>query len=289
MTEIIDFKCTYDNSVGITTEALKGLELTFPDAYKKWDTMAAIAIAIKKHDQAEFCELPFCHTVEGEALGGCITYGDEHIGPRGKEPICSSAEDILSLSNIDFNRGRISELLSACKHLVDCGEEVVLEVSGPFTILNILMDPRHIFKILRKNPDAMQLVFDKMQFEIISFIQEAFKVGVRLVSYADSSGGVNILGPAVAKQVVDMFTLPLFKKLERVIPENGLLLVCPKTTLALIGSGKADWKDINVDNSTPYIKACVQSIGQVKFVGQMCIKNKEFKIENGVLKALQLI
>ena len=88
MNKIVDFKCTYDNLIGISKVVTENTNLTFPDAYKNWDSMAELAMAIKEHNQANYCELPFCHTLEGEALGGIIHYGDENVGPRGKEYIC---------------------------------------------------------------------------------------------------------------------------------------------------------------------------------------------------------
>ena len=60
------------------------LDLKFPDAYMQHETMAALSKALKRHDGASFCELPFCHTVEAEAMGGIINYGNEKTGPRAK-------------------------------------------------------------------------------------------------------------------------------------------------------------------------------------------------------------
>ena len=39
--EIKDFNCTYDNSVGINGKVTEGLDLSFPDAYLHWDSMAS--------------------------------------------------------------------------------------------------------------------------------------------------------------------------------------------------------------------------------------------------------
>ena len=77
MGEIKDFNCTYDNSAGINGEVTEGLGLTFPDAYLHADTMAKLSRALKEHDGAAFCELPFCHTVEAEAMGGLVNYGND--------------------------------------------------------------------------------------------------------------------------------------------------------------------------------------------------------------------
>ena len=289
MSKIIDFHCTYDNSVGVSSAVTRNTDLKFPEAYKAWDSMAELAIAIKAHDNASFCELPFCHTLEGEALGGIINYGDENIGPRAKDYICTNAEELLNLQDIDFTKGRIAEVLKACKYLREKGEDVVLYVSGPFTILNVLIDPRHIFKIFKKNPDAMQKIFDKLQKEILCFIEEAQKSGVNMISYGDSTGGLNILGPKLSEEVVQMFTYPLFKKIEEILKDKAVMLLCPKTTFALLGTDKAIWSDIDLGKSILYSEGCRRVIGKAKFVGQMCIKNKGFELRTGIIKTIDLL
>ena len=151
MGEIKDFNCTYDNSAGINGEVTEGLGLTFPDAYLHADTMAKLSRALKEHDGAAFCELPFCHTVEAEAMGGLVNYGNDK------------------------------------RMLREQGEHVVLQVSGPFTILNVLIDARYVFKAMRKQPEVMKEVFWKLGNEVLRFMEEAKKYGVDLISYADSS------------------------------------------------------------------------------------------------------
>ena len=84
MSDMKDFKCTYANSVGISEEVTEKLSLTFPDAYLHWDTMAQVALALKETDGAGFCELPFCHTVEAEAMGGLVNYGNEKTEYKGQ-------------------------------------------------------------------------------------------------------------------------------------------------------------------------------------------------------------
>ena len=92
-------------------------------------------------------------------------------------------------------------MLLACQALREEGEHVVLQVSGPFTILNVLIDAKYVFKAMRKKPELMKEVFWKLGGEILRFMEEAKKYGVDMISYADSSGGLNILGPKMAEQV----------------------------------------------------------------------------------------
>jgi uroporphyrinogen-III decarboxylase len=289
MSKIIDFQCTYVHSAGINKEAIKGLDIEFPQAYKTWQGLTQLALALKDYDKTEFCELPFCHTVEGEALGGHVNYGDENAGPRGKDYICTTAEELLDLPEIDYSRGRVAEVLKACKYLLDNGEQVVLYISGPFTILNILMEPRHIFKIFHKKPEQMKLIFDKLQREMLRYVKAAQQAGVTMFSYGDSTGGLNILGPELSVKTVELFTYPFFKRVEAILGNESLLLLCPKTTFALLGTEKAVWQDIDLGAPLSYFSACQKIVGKAKFVGQMCVKNRAFILQNGIVKTLVLL
>lgn len=289
MGEIKDFKCTYDNSAGISGEVTKGLHLTFPDAYLHRDTMVTLSKALKEHDGAAFCELPFCHTVEAEALGGIINYGNDKAGPRAKEYICSSVEELLDLPQMDLSSGRIQEVLLACRELRRQGEHVVLQVSGPFTILNVLIDAKYVFKAMRKQPELINQVFWKLGDGILNFMKEAEKCGVTMISYADSSGGLNILGPKMSQQVVESFTYEFLKKAREELSLETLILLCPKTTFALLGTEKAVLSDVALSGPMEYGKACCEMAGKIGFAGQMCIKNIHYMLESGKIKEVQLI
>ncbi len=288
MAKIVDFNCTFQYSVGINENVTKKLNLKFPDAYMKRDTMAEIALAIKEYDGATFCELPFCHTVEAEAIGGIVNYGDEKAGPRAKEYICSNPEEILELKEIDFSDGRIFEVLEACRILREQGEDVVLDVAGPFTVMNVLIDPVHVFKAMRKKPELMKKVFWRLGNDVLKYVEEGIKRGVTMISYADSSGGVNILGPKMAEQVVEDFTYEYLQKLQEITGDKALVLLCPKTVFALLGTEKAEFVDVKLPSPMRYSEACAWLAGKEKFVGQTCIKNIKYELKNGVCKALHL-
>lgn len=288
MGEIKEFYCTYGNSVGISEDVTEGLGLTFPEAYLHCDSMVRLSKALKEHDGASFCELPFCHTVEAEAMGGIINYGNAVTGPRAKEYICTSVEELLELPEMDFSKGRIHEVLLACKELRSQGEHVVLQVSGPFTILNVLIDAKYVFKGWRKKPEVMKEVFWKLGDQILRFMEEAKKYDVDLISYADSSGGVSILGPKMAEQVVREFTYEFLKKVEILADDKTMMLLCPKTTFALLGTEKAELKDRKLSGPMSYGEGCIEMIGKAKFAGQMCIKNIGYQLENGLFKEVIL-
>ncbi len=176
MGEIREYKCTYSNSVGISAEVTAGLGLEFPDAYMHSETMQVLARAIKEHDNADFCLLPFCRTVEAEAMGAVLNYGDANTGPRAKDPICETCDDVLALPAADVTKGRMAEVIDACRALKEQGETVCLEVTGPFTILQALMEPRKVFRAYRKDHDGIVKVMSKLSDDLLI----AFELVIRL-------------------------------------------------------------------------------------------------------------
>lgn len=288
MGEIKDFKCTYDNASENSPEVAKRLGLDFPDAYLHADTMAMLSKANKENEGGAVCILPFCHTVEAEAMGGIITLGNETAGPRAKEYLCKDVEELLNLPEIDFSKGRIHEVLLACEQLRKSGEHVVLEVAGPMTILNVLIDPKYVFKGMRKKPEVMKRVFDELGTEVLRYVEEAKKYGVDMISYADAAGGINILGPKIAEQMVDMFTYDFMKKLQALADENTIILICPKTTFALLGTEKAELVDVEISGPVNYGQGCIDAIGKAKIVGQQCIKNISYMLNQGKIKEVIL-
>lgn len=285
---IKDFECVYDDSAAVIEEAAAELELKFPDAYKNQKDMERLARAVKEKEGADFCILPFCHTLEAEALGAVIHYGDARTGPRAKEHICASLKEVLELPQIDYTKGRIHEVLSACKSLSGQKEKVVLQVSGPFTILDALIDAGHVYRGMKKEPQLMKEIFWKLGEEILRFVEEAKENGVGMISYADSSGGVNILGPKRAEQVVNDFTYEYMKRMERIADGRMLILLCPKVTFSLIGAEKAEFRNVKLPRPMRYGEACVELTGSIRFAGQMCLKNANYLLKDGNFKELIL-
>ena len=67
-----------------------------------------------------------------------------------------------------------------------------------------------------------------------------------------------------------------------------MLLLCPKTTLALIGTEKAGYVDHELPEVMRYGEACISLIGQVPVAGQMCTKNIDYQLENKKFREIRL-
>lgn len=82
MNQIADFNCDVGAMRRITPELLTAAGSSFPAAYLESGDMAKTALELKRENNACFCMLPFCHTLEAEATGGIIHFDDVETGPR---------------------------------------------------------------------------------------------------------------------------------------------------------------------------------------------------------------
>ena len=288
MGNIREFKCTYSNSVGICDEVTSGLGLEFPDAYMHSGTMQTLAKAIKAHDDSDFVLLPFCRTVEAEAMGAVLNYGDSNTGPRAKDPICANADEVLALPDIDFGKMRIHEVLDACAAMKREGETVCLEVTGPFTILNALMEPRLVFKAYRKDRDKMKLVFDKFADQLIRYLEEGKKAGVDVFIFSDSAGALDILGPKFLANAVEDFYAPFLKRVSDVIDDTCMFLLCPKFTYAMVDTGHAEFIEHQLEPGIDFLQAMLEMKGKAKIAGQVCIKNVGVRLAHGIFREIRM-
>lgn len=165
-------------------------------------------------------------------------------------------------------------MLNACRILAEQGETVVLEVVGPITILNGLIDLRAVFKGMRKNPELMEKVFRKIEDDLSSYMQAAVAAGVKIISYGDAVATVPIMGPRVLKNYTEMNVLPFLRRMESELEHKALILLCPKTAYALEGTESASYKPLGMPQGThpTYEDGWLFAIGKFGFMGQMCIK-----------------
>lgn len=288
MDKIIDFKCIINEAIGLSEEEATILNITYPEVHSNKEMLIKAAKAMKDKTNSPFCELPFCHTLEAENMGGNVNYGNHLIGPRAGEYTITLFNDLSNLPSFDFNKGRMRVVLEAIKDLSDSNEVTLLNVSGPFTILNTLIDPKYIFKAIRKEPELAWQLFDKLQDDLLKYLEIAKENGVKLISFADSLGGVEILGPKLMITYLDRFVYPFIKKALEICDDKMVLILCPKLTYALTSTNKAHFEDILFDELLTYGEALVSLIGNNVVMGERCIQTQNSVLHANMIKKIVL-
>jgi len=235
------------------------------------EMIADVALRLKEQLEDTICKLPFDHVLEAESLGGRPFFDKERMELRLSQPTFKKVEDIKELPSINFQNGRIHQVLTAAEILIAKGEPVVLNISGPMTILNGLVPVEEIFRSFRKTPDLMDEIMTKLTREILNFVLEGQRRGMKRFSYADPLGGLSIVGPNLLNEMIQRYIYPLLKQIYNSLNEDEMLILCPKTALPLVDMGIAQTRTVRLPQSMSYQDAilCVQ--GKCKVVGLRCM------------------
>ena len=67
-----------------------------------------------------------------------------------------------------------------------------------------------------------------------------------------------------------------------------MIMLCPKTTFALLGTDKAELVEVELSGPMRYTEGCIEALGKAKIVGQQCVKNVGYMLAEGKIKEVVL-
>lgn len=285
-----EFKCSSDDFEQISKEVMQKAGVNFPDIHTKSHCMALLAKEIKNNTNNKICIIPFCTTVEAEALGAIIKLGNEKVGPRVREYVFKNIEDLNNIKKIDFTSKRIKQVLDCTKELSSEGEIVSLNVEGPFTIISSLIDPMIFYRCLRKNKEVAQGFLKVIEDSIVEYIEEGIKRGAKIISYGDPVGSIDIVGPKVYEQVSGKITYDILKRIQNNIG-SFIVHLCGRTSMAFEKLGLSDSTPIEFDKEMTYADAIcrvIDSRNDVKIIGHACIKKSRVLMKKPIVWSINL-
>jgi uroporphyrinogen-III decarboxylase len=208
-------------------EVRASLGASWEEVYASAEGISTLARAVRDARGQAFCLLPFCHTVEAEAMGARVNLGDEVSVARAGEPTCSSLRDVLGLELALDRTERLPRMLEATSLLARSGEKVMYSVSGPLSILSCLMDLGDVFREWRREPDLVREALAHLREQVAPYALAAARAGAASVELADPPAAVSIVGPRVAADVAELFTTPLVRELAQGMPASVEVVLCP--------------------------------------------------------------
>ena len=285
----MSFECKADKFEVIDSKKFVENGISFPNVHTDLDQMVSYSLLVKESKGDCFASVPFCVTVEAESLGADINLGDENLGPRSKEYFIDDAKDIYKIGKHDFSVGRMSTVLHAVEKLSDMGETVALNVEGPITIAMQLMDSSAFYKALRKDENACGYFVEAMSNNIFEYIREGSKRGAKIISFADPSGDIKIVGPKLYKSICEPVIANVLGRIKREI-KGVVVHICGKTSTALESKGAAEIEKVDYQKDKSYGRAICDMFNENEaiFIGHRCIKTSGRIYENPIMFVLGL-
>ena len=224
--------CGEEKTTGIPVEIIIKGGYKIPECYLKAEYMVPIGKTIRERENKKSVTLPLCQVVEVEFLGGEINYAADQLGPRVTKRRYSSIEELPMGTKTDFSKKLCQEVYKAARELKQDGEEVILNVSGPITVLSGLVEMQQIFVQRRKNPKVYREAIQWVTDNLIQYVKQ-MKETISIVSLADPAAGLELLGSKVAVEIAELSYIPLLSA----IKELGISVhLCPRMTAVLLKS-----------------------------------------------------
>ena len=231
MSKLPQFKCSGEDQISFPEFLIKKENLTPQEIFTTGKGMAEMAITLKDYEHKETIPLPFSNTIESEALGGTFKLCTHMTGPIAtSKGVYLSMEAIKKSPHMNLETGTIKEVLEAIETIKKIDQTpIVLNIEGPFTICEFIMDTRLFYKgLLKKEPIIVDFL-KKLKNDLLSYIDLAFEKGVSIISYGDPSGNLNIVGKKFFSQMNQLFNKSFFQELSQ-RKTKGLIHLCGQAT-----------------------------------------------------------
>ena len=195
----------------LTEETMDLCHTYWPEAHSDPVLMARLAAAPFAAGLFDNIGVPFCMTVEAEAMGSAVDLGDRQTEPRVTAYAIASVEQWDKLSPVTGDRGRAKVVLEALPLIRAQHPQaaVIGNLTGPISLASSLVDANAFYKELRKKPQAAHALMDFVTDNLITFGRAQIQAGAEFIVISDPSGTGEILGPRLFEE----YALPCLNRL----------------------------------------------------------------------------
>ncbi len=184
----------------------------WPEIHRDAEKMARLSIAMHNETGVENLGIPFCMTVEAEALGGEVEDGDEVTSPHIVNYPLSSVREWRNLKELNpLEDGRLPVVLACTgilkKTMPDTA--VIGNLVGPLSLASSLIDAALLLKALKRDPKEVHNFFVFLTDNSIRYGEALIKRGADIIMISDPSATGEILGPKMFME----FALPYLNKM----------------------------------------------------------------------------
>jgi [methyl-Co(III) methanol-specific corrinoid protein]:coenzyme M methyltransferase len=186
-------------------EVTEGAAHTLPAAHHSASLMGALAEDVREKTGFENFGVPFCMTVEAEALGSEVDYGSLKCEPKIAREVFSGVEDVTYLPPGSILKNKranavIDTVYSLSKKHPDI--PVIGSITGPISLAASIVDPITFLKDLYKKKDASHRLLGYVSEQIIGYAQHIAENGATAIAIADPTATGEILGPRLFAEYV---------------------------------------------------------------------------------------
>ncbi len=260
----------------ITRDLMAESQIFWPIAHLDYRLMANLAEAAYAYGCFENMGVPFCMTVEAEAMGATVDMGNDLHEPHVIKYVYDRIPDLDSLSMSDYESGRGKVTIDAIKELKgrNLDAPIIGNITGPVSTASSVVDPMGFYKDLRKNPERASAYMDFVTDNLIDFAGRMIDAGADLIAVSDPSGTGEILGP----KNFALYTVPYLNKIVDYVHGRGkkcIVHICGNMTNVYEEINKVRADALSFDSIVPMSQAKEALKGRV-LMGNVSTYTLEF-------------
>ena len=205
-------------------------KVKWPEAHENAEMMAKLTMGVYENGGFENYGVPFCMTVEAEAMGATVGLGTKINEPRVTEYPIKSVSEWRNLESLNINEKRVKVVLDAIKILKSQKTEVpiIANLVGPVSTASSLMDPVDYYKELRKKPKEAHELMEFVTENLIIFAKAQIEAGADIIAISDPSGTGEILGPKLFGEFAVPYLNRIIKAIKDEAPGGTIIHICGK-------------------------------------------------------------
>lgn len=195
--------CTGGMMNAAIVEIMKKTGHTLPEAHFDSGLMAELAQGVSEYTGFENLGVPFCMTVEAEALGSQIDHGTLACEPKvAREVFPSVSQVVFRDVKTLLHDSRAAVVINAVRELAQKRPElpVIASLTGPVSVAASIVDPMIFLKELRRNREASHRLVSYVTDFLVSYASELVRNGARVIAIGDPTATGEILGPALFEE-----------------------------------------------------------------------------------------
>jgi len=180
----------------IVTEVMEKGESRWPQAHGDAGLMAELTLAAHRLAGVENLGVPFCMTVEAEAMGAEVDLGSLENEPRVTRYAIDSLAGQDRLTPLSVTEGRARVCVEAVRRLKDDAPDlpVIANLTGPVSLATSLVDPLLYYRALRQDKEAAHRLTGFCTENAILFGEALIEAGADVICIADPSATGELIG-----------------------------------------------------------------------------------------------
>lgn len=205
------FICPGGMMTMVVTEVMEALQCFWPEAHVDAHKMARLTLGVNRLSGIENLGLPFCMTVEAEAMGAEVGLGGRESEPRVTAYAMNNLKDTDRLGSIDVTRGRAAIIVDAIRLLKEQALDIpiIANLNGPISLATSLVDPLLYYRALHRDKASAHKLNRMAMGNALVFGDAMVEAGADVVCIADPSATGDLIGRGTFEE----FALPYLNEM----------------------------------------------------------------------------